>query len=166
MNQTLESDELDRRLVELNHGKGFMDCDRVRIGKQSLTFYQQLNGKHESYAGNDTRITFKKRNFNGTELEFHVEWNEFQYERCSLGHLHQKSKIEREFKTFHIAWEYVEQLIEWLQLGSWTEVNGKDDTPIKLLKETVSILELMSKSESSFKPQMRALRSKIKEFIE
>jgi hypothetical protein len=120
----LESEELDRELA-LNHGPAFCDVDRVKVGPRQITFFWPDNGCHEDYKGHKTRLTIEKSSCNGESLAFELQWNEFTYEKCSLGHTNQKETIERMYKPFHLDWSHVEQLIEWIQLGSWKEIRNQ-----------------------------------------
>lgn len=165
MNKDLQEEEFDRELA-LKHGPSFMDCVIVKIGKKSLQFLANERKIHQDYVGRDERITFKKRS-QDSALNICVEWNEFTYTTCNHGHTHQSSKMKREYKSFDIDWEYMNQLIEWIQLGSWTEVSGKEPTHKRVMKQCLDFLEQIEKLESSkiFLGEIKKLKTKLKDEI-
>jgi hypothetical protein len=166
VNKTLEEEELDRELV-LKHGPSFKDVVKVKVGKKTLTFFANDGKLHEDYQGRNSRLTLTKRNFHGApSIEFMVEWNEYEYKRCDQGHNHQSKKIEKKFSWHDLEWEYVEQLIEWLQLGSWTEVNRAEPTEKKLLREARDLLSAIAKESPVFGPAAKKLIAKINDIRE
>ncbi len=170
MNKTLHEEEIDRQLVELNHGPAYCDCKIAHVGKKTLTLVQDRTKVHRDYQGRDPKITFKRSMQCGDSLGINISWFEEVLERCDLGHTHVKSKLEKHYEAFHLDWSHVEQLIEWIQRGTWSQVNGKEDPSKKMLKEALTIFDLYLDAKTRHShvmvDSMKKLRKKIKEHLE
>jgi hypothetical protein len=94
---------------------------KVKVGVKCLTF------KTDSFE--KTSIQFQKKLFDGRDrLSLCVEHEESleTEETCNLGHVHTTSKkVPKKFAWISLDWEHVDQLIEWLQSGSWSENRRK-----------------------------------------
>lgn len=153
--QTLKDEELDRELA-LKHGPAMRDAHKVQVTPKTLKIITNYR---------DEGFKFTKTNGWGDELSIHAEWNEIKYQRCSLGHDHEIEKKERHWHTVDLAWEHVEQLIEWLQLGSWTEVKGKEPKHRAIYSQTLDLLALIEKTcdVGMIQPQIKKLKAAINE---
>ncbi len=58
------------------------------------------------------------------------------------------------------------QFVEWIELGSWSEVKGKSDRPVKLLEEVSDLLKLVESSSQPLKESSKKLRLKIAHYID
>ncbi len=162
MNKTLQEEELDRELA-LKHGPSFMDVVKIKVGKKTLTLFANDGALHEDYQGKNSRLTLQKSNHNGESLRFTFEWNEYEYARCNLGHNHQSKKLEKKFLWHDLDWQYVEQLIDWLQLGTWREIQGKEPVEHGLLRESRALLAEISTVSTAFGPACKKVIRKINE---
>ena len=162
----LHDEELDRRLIDLNHGPALCDLVKASIGKKVITFTRNESHIHADYKGRDERISFSKSSLNGESLNFKIEWNEFEIKRCDLGHFHQSRLEKREYKSFSLDWSHVEQLIEWIQLGSWSQSNQKVPKELRLLQECKTLFKEIAQKhkDSSLEPAMRKMINRIQGF--
>lgn len=165
MNKTLREEELDRALI-LNESKwtrndgSIVDHSlMVKPSKKSFTMFEKSEP--------DKKVTFEKRASGkwGDELEITFRWNDVKLQRCNLGHDHEIEKKEREYRWFHIPWEHVESLIEWLQTGTWREVTIKTPPHFKVLKEVEAFLSEVEKRDPILKPAAQKLRTKVRHSI-
>lgn len=97
-------------------------------GFYAATVKIQISRKKLSFIGKDGgRIEFQKLACKeyGDRLDIFASGRRTTttVRTCDLGHRHEERK-EGDYQAVYaqIDYEMVEQLIEWLQLGSWTEV--------------------------------------------
>lgn len=164
-NKTLAEEELDRELVVREAGYTGTDgihrdwSVRARVSKKTLSFID---------AGDRQKtITFTKRHSvqRGETLEIETRHKEIVYEKCSLGHQHQKSERQLSYEWWTIEWDHIERLIEWLQHGSWPEVSGKEKPEIKLLKDIETFLDKVLAADDVYKPHISAIKRKIRDVV-
>jgi hypothetical protein len=165
MNKTLAEEELDRELI-LNPSRHSRPDGTIvdhsltaKIGKKRFSMFEQSN--------REKKVTFEKRSSGkfGDELEITFRWNDVKLQRCNLGHDHEIEKKEREYRWFHIPWEHVESLIEWLQSGKWNQVALKAPPHVKVLKEVEEFLILVEERDKILKPASQKLRTKVRNVI-
>lgn len=157
MNKTLAEEEFDRELA-LKHGPFFGASHKVKIGKKVLSF------ESDNWYG--VKVKFEKGVSHGPSAEsltITCEWEEKKTAKCSLGHDHVIEKKERQWKYADIQWEYVEQLIEWLQSGSWSQIQRKEPVDFKLLREARAALAEISATSKAFEPSCKKVIRKINE---
>lgn len=158
MNKTLAEEELDRELV-LNAPK----CDRdgssfgwtinkAKVSKKTLIFE----------TGYGKRFRFEKRRFIGSGLQIGVEWDSQKTERCSLGHDHPVGKKETRREEGTLNWEYVEQLIDWLNEGSFQQVSGKTPGWVNIFKEVDDLFKMIEPTNKVLAASCQKIRAKMK----
>lgn len=155
--------EEEMREMSLNHGPAYCDATLARVSKKTLVFMLDKDRMHEDYRGHDTKIQFQKSNNNGESLEICVSWNEFKHAKCDMGHTHQIDKKERQYKPFHLDWSHIDQLIEWIQLGTWSEMNGKGNNHSRCFNKVLDVLTLIEShcDVSLLKPQIKKVREEV-----
>ena len=157
MNKTLQEEEFDRELA-LKHSQFYGSSHKVKIGKKVLCF--------EGSEWYGRKLKFEKgvsHGQSGESLTITCEWEEKKTQRCSMGHDHVVEKKERHWDYADIQWEYVEQLIEWLQSGSWSQIQRKEPVDFKLLREARATLAEISTVSTAFGPACMKVIRKINE---
>lgn len=104
--------------IELEpHSQYFGAITKIKVGPKSLTIGSRFK---------DGQIKFQKRTgYDGETLEICATYQDtvWEDEKCNLGETHRiKKSGEFHMVDITIPWEMVDQLIEWLQLGSWKQV--------------------------------------------
>jgi len=158
--------ELDREIM-LEHGPSLYDVDRIKVSTKSLTMYQPKGRRHPDWGDVDETLTFTKSNLNGqASLKTVVQWNEFQVDICNKGHRHLSNQSRKRHEIFDLDWQYVDQLIEWLNLGSWREVSTRTKPRDSVFKEIDDFLQVVGAANTTLLPAVKSLRGKIKRRIE
>jgi hypothetical protein len=88
------------------------DVNGVRVGKYKLTFLTK------SYR---TQVTFQKRKMGRQFLEITMKFPKVK--KCDMGHEHFVGHEEK-YEFLSIDWEHIDQLIEWLNHGSFSVVKN------------------------------------------
>lgn len=112
---------------ELRHGPCHQAVVKVKETKRSLIFFDDDLKKHPDYHSTEHKLKFEKKCSaeQGDRLSIVCEFYTFTYKKCELGHLHQDVKSKWQYEAFSLQWEHVENLISWLEQGSWKKIRVK-----------------------------------------
>lgn len=168
MNKTLAEEELDRELV-VRHNQ-FISGKNKEYVSDYIT-KAKITPKTFSLSENSrdgSMVQFQKSSGSSeNELEITLKWNEKKTEKCSLGHDHEVSKKDREYKFFRMSWEHVDVFIEWLKNGSWSEVKTGQPQFKVIARETLGLLALIEQCGDLkiAKPHITKFKTKLNDII-
>lgn len=146
--------EESEREIALTPGPAFMDVAKVKVSKKALT----LTTKDLHRSGQPS-IQFLKKS---RGLSITCSWYEFKYKKCELGHDHRVGGCEKEFQFFHLPDEHIEQLVEWLTNGTWSQLSMQRPNYMKVLKEAHDLIEQLKPKDGFLKTAATTTMAKIK----
>jgi len=157
----VDKDDLDRELIlqcaSDESGKPYgWAAYKIKLGKNTIRITN----------GADDDFTFKKRHFIGDGLELICTYKPRETKQCDLGHFHVIKKEEKKYIHSTLSWQHVEQLIEWLNHGSWSQLNRKIPRHVNLFQRTIKLLSgLDNETNALFKSEIRYLIREMQEEI-
>lgn len=141
----LESEELDRHLVTVHerkweHQGKVTDYSTVaKITPKKLSLSQNSDWKEKA-------LTFEKTRRQGVDcVDVEVWWTEKKTVRCSLGHDHVTESKDRHFLSVTMDHDHVESLTEWLNSGTWREIQGRKSPHFRVMRQALELIEAMEK---------------------
>lgn len=154
----LKHEEQVRELIHRSDKRGEpygWTAHKVSVGKKRLCFTN----------GYETIFRLEKKNFMGDGLELHVTIPVKEEKRCDLGHVHINKDQKKEYHGMTLNWEHVEQLIEWMKEGSWSEMKPKPSRNHSLLKEARALLAEIGSVSTAFSGSCKKVISKINDHL-
>lgn len=112
--KSAEYDEEVRDLIDHEH---IYSTNKMTVMKTKLKI-RSADHVHPDFQGKEWTLCLEKRRHYGRQsLEFSLEWLELERVKCNQGHWHITGKELRHGHTFSVAWEHVQEIIEWIELG-------------------------------------------------
>jgi len=154
--------EVDRMLIlkhremHLRNGGVTTKTHQIKVGKKTFSIVSHWK---------EATLRMEKR-VNGSEqyLGIALETTRKVMQRCELGHDHVVKTNKDEWHFFELPWEHIDNFIEWLQLGSYSEVARAESRSDVLLKEVLKFLTIVEE-DKMLKPHVKKIAQKIKAYF-